>query len=217
MYSTSGTGTIDQDSNAPCDRCGTPTGTRGKGGKPPLSPKAGQANSKVLKRLSRAASKYGISLNLNLNLDSTRFRVHQAGNREYEENIFKRMNDERSDCHTDSYGSSEQGSVAGDDCHGGKPCQHHTHCLASQSVCDSDFEGFKRSNKVFTVTGSSNRAQPQIIRSDDENNNTDTDITRKNKKKYESKDSTCRSPSPDGRSTKSLTHPDENHHPTHCT
>jgi hypothetical protein len=187
MYSTTGTGTTDQDSNAPCDVCGTPTRTRGKGGKPPLSPKAGQANSTVLKRLSRAASKYGISLNLNLNLDSTRFRVHQAGNREYEENIFKRMNDERSDCHTDSYGSSEQGSVAGDDCHGGKQCQHHTHCLASQSACDSDLESYKRSTKVFTMTNTSrrsDRAQPQIVRSDDEDNNdTDTDITRKNKKK----------------------------------
>ena len=223
MYSTSGTGTTDRDSNTPRDFCGTPTSARGRGGKPPLSPKSGQGNSTVLKRLSRAASKYGISLNLNLNLNSARFRVHQAGNREYEENIFKKTNDEKSDCHTDSYGSSEQGSVAGDDCQSGKQCQLYPFCHSTQSTCDSDLDSYKRSARDYAITSTSRRgdraqAHAQIVLNNN-TNNTDTDINRENNEINKSKDSSCLClcPAQDSRSNNTLAHPDENHTSTHCT
>lgn len=230
MYSTSGTGTTDQDGNTPY-YCGTPTRVRRGGGKPPLSPKAGQANSTVLKRLSRAASKYGISLNLNLNLNATRFQIHQAGNRLYEENIFKKTNDERSDSRTDSYGSSEQGSVAGDDYQWGKQRQHHTHGRSTQTVCDSELEILRRSTKDFALNSTSRKggkAQTQPVHiddRDDNNDNTYTDITRQNKITNESKDSSCCCSTQDGCSnntrtptpTLTLSNPDENLNPTNCT
>lgn len=194
LYNTSGSGAADKDNdNIPYNFCGTPARTRG--GKPPLSPKVRAANSTVLKRLSRAASKYGISLNLNLNLNATRFRVHQAGNREYEENVFKKTNEEKSDCHTDSYGSSEQGSVAGDDCHAVRhsgyhtPAQILTQSRTSQETCLSDLESYSTCTKDFSVKSMSSIGYPSRLRVviTDDRSEHDTDFT--HKKTNESKES----------------------------